>query len=57
MGNPADNWIGQDVNGMYKGFPGGQWQRTRLPMQDAWEDPLEEGTATHSNILFFFNIN
>ena len=39
-----------------------QWQRTSLPMQDAWvrslawEDPLEESIVTHSNI-FFFNIN
>ena len=34
-----------------------QWQRISLPMQVAWvrslawEDPLEEGIATHSNIL------
>ena len=34
-----------------------QWQRIRLPMQEMWirslgqEDPLEEGTATHSSIL------
>ena len=35
----------------------GQWERTCLPMQEArvqsldWEDPLEEGTATHCRIL------
>ena len=37
-----------------------EWQRTCLPMQEAkemqvcsldWEDPLEEGMATHSNTL------
>ena len=37
-----------------------QWQRIRLPMQETqetwvrslgWEDPLEEGMATHSSIL------
>ena len=36
-----------------------QWQKTRLPMQETqetrvqslgWEDPLEEGMATHSSI-------
>ena len=36
------------------------WHRTRLPLQETqetwvwslgWEDPLEEGVATHSNIL------
>ena len=39
-----------------------QWYRICLPMQESWElpvqslgqkDPLEEGMATHSNILVF----
>ena len=43
------------------GFPGGtKWLRTRFPLQEiwetqvwslGWEDPLEEGMATHSCIL------
>ena len=34
-----------------------QWQRIRLPVQEmrvlslGWEDPLEEGVATHCSIL------
>ena len=45
----------------FPGFPGGaSGKRTHLPIQEmqkmcvwslGWEDPLEEGTATHSSIL------
>jgi len=42
---------------MSKGFPGTQWQRIHLPMQETWvlslgqEDPLEKEMAIHSNTL------
>ena len=48
-----------------RGFPGGtSGERTRLPMQETqekqvptlgWDDPLEEGMGTHSNILAWRN--
>ena len=40
-----------------QGFPGGSAVKERLAMQEmwvrfpGWEDPLEEGMATHSKIL------
>ena len=47
------------------GFPGGaKGERIHLPMQEreemqvqflGWEDPLEEGIATHSSILAWKN--
>ena len=34
------------------GFPGGSKVKNSPTLQETrWEDPLEEGTATHSNIL------
>ena len=39
------------------GFPGGSVVKNLLPMQETWvqslrwEDPLEEGMATHSSVL------
>ena len=41
----------------YRGFPGGSVERTHLPTEEThvqslgWENPLEKGMATHSNIL------
>ena len=41
----------------YRGFPGGSVERTHLPIEEThvqslgWENPLEKGMATHSNIL------
>ena len=46
-GNPSSQW----------GFPGGSMVKNPLAMQETrvqslgQEDPLEEGTATHSSIL------
>ena len=42
---------------IHTGFPGGSVVKNLLAMQEMWvpslgqEDPLEEGTATHSSIL------
>ena len=42
---------------IHTGFPGGSAVKNLLAMQEMWvpslgqEDPLEEGTATHSSIL------
>ena len=42
---------------MYKGFPGGSFRKESacnagdLGSILCWEDPLEEGMATHSNIF------
>ena len=42
---------------VFLGFPGGSDVKTPLAMQETWvrvlgwEDPLEKGVATHSNIL------
>ena len=54
-------WIFKVFKDNNKGLPSwSQWQRTCLPMQETketrvqslgWEDPLEEGMATHSSIF------
>ena len=40
---------------VYKGFPGGSGKKTAMLETSVWslgwEDPLEEGMATHSSIL------
>ena len=42
---------------VYRGFPGGSAIKNLPPVQETgiqslgWEDPLEEGMATHSSIL------
>ena len=48
------DWFSQlSVSILFKGFPGGSAGResARNAGDLGWEDPLEKGTATHSNIL------
>ena len=47
----------QDTKLTYRGFPSGSAVKNLPPMQETqvqslgWENPLEEGMATHSSIL------
>ena len=58
---PAAIWYESFI--LLGSFPSGSYGKKNLPaMQETWiqslgqEEPLEKGLATHSSILFIFNL-